>query len=211
MSDVITLNASDMAEVRQMAATIGAGAKDAIRFATNDSLSALRTESARLIAQRITAGVTRIRNAFTVKRMYISDMTADITCRGEPMPLSYFSVSQVMRGVNAQVFRPGTRKLIPHAFIRTMSSGHRGVFWRIDRLGGTGKWPVGRRRVLPSPSMGSALREYQLPMKELYGPRVPDIFDDDNIMNPVLENASSRFDDRLEYHTQRLLDRAAAA
>ena len=207
----VVINAQDMISVRSVLSEIRGGSKAAIRFATNDTLSGLQTESIRLIREKVTLTATIVRRYFTINRMSVSDETAHITCTGEPVPLINYSARSVLRGVSVQVFRNLPRTVVRHAFIATMRSGHRGVFWREDREGGTGKWPVGRRMTLPSPQRGSRLREYQLSITERYGPRVPDIFDDDNIINPVLEHASIRFQDRLEYHTQRLLDRAAAA
>jgi hypothetical protein len=61
---------------------------------------------------------------------------------------------------------------------------------------------------LPSVSVGGRLKKYQLPIHELYGPRIPDVFDDPEIIDPVLANASKRFDARLDYHTNRLLEKA---
>jgi hypothetical protein len=138
-----------------------------------------------------------------------SDMTADITCLGKPLPLIEYSARSVVKGVSVQVFKKVTRTVVRHAFIATMKSGHKGVFWRDTKLSGT-KWKVGKRMVLPSPYTGSKLTKYQLKITERYGPRIPDIFDDADIINPTMANASIRFDDRLEYHTERLLDKARA-
>jgi hypothetical protein len=65
---------------------------------------------------------------------------------------------------------------------------------------------VGKKIKLPSPTTGSKLREYQLKIHELFGPRVPDVFDDPEVLEPIYREASTRFDDRLEHHTQRLLN-----
>ena len=207
----VVIDKSDILSVNKTLAAIDTGAPTAIRLATNDTLVALKNESARQVGDRITAKITAIKKAFSVNKMTMKDLTADITCKGDPLPLVNFKHSVTMKGVKVQVFKPGSPTLVKHAFKARMKSGHLGIFWRKDRAGGTGRWKVGKRMKLPTPlakGQWSPLREYQLPMEERHGPRVPDVFYDDKVMDPVLANASVRFDDRLEHHTQRLLDSA---
>ena len=216
----ITIDRSDLLNVDASLEAIRRGAPDAIRFATNDSLSALRTASSREIRRKVTARAAPVRDSLVIKRMYSTDMTANITCTGKPLPLVNFRHTVRMRGVAVQVKIPGSLKLIPHSFKATVVGGvggpneaeHVGIFWRARNVRSENpKWPVGRRQTLPSPDRWSPLWPYQLPINQLFGPRVPDVFKEDDVMNPILEEASTRYDNRLEYHTQRLLDRAAAA
>ena len=207
MAAEVIIDQSSMAEVRLAINTIAAGSKIAIVRATNDSISGVRTESTKLIGQKITLKAAVIKAHFRVNKMSVSDMSADIECSGTPVPLASYSTNQVKKGVSVKIFKNSTRYIVRHAFKAKMKSGHTGVFWRKGTLRGN-RWPVSQYKVLPPPTLDSGLRKYQLPIEELYGPKVPDIFDDDDIMNPVLLHASKRFDDRLNYHTDRLLAQA---
>ena len=208
----VTLNQNDVRSLEASLSEIKLGSKDAIIAATNDSMAGVKTEAARLVGEVITAKISTIKSHFVINKMNKSDMTADITAAGKPLPLIEYSARSVVKGTSVQVLRKSTRSVIRHAFIATMLSGHKGVFWRAPRKVGTGKWPVGRRMKLPSPfGVYDKLTKFQLPIEELYGPRIEDILDNDEIINPILDHASQRFDDRLEYHTERLLARARAA
>ena len=206
----VTLNTDDVNSLNASLSVIKLGSKDAIIAATNDSLSGIKTESARLVATKITPKVSKIKTHFLINKMKKIDMSADIKCSGKPLPLIDYSARSVVKGASVQVFKKNTRTIVKHAFIATMKSGHKGVFWREKRIAGK-RWKVGKRRVLPSPKTGSPLVPYQLKITERYGPRVPDIFDDPDIINPTLKHASKRFDDRLDYHADRLMAKARGA
>ena len=206
----VTLNTDDVNSLNASLSAIKLGSKGAIIAATNDSLSGIKTESARLIGAKVTAKAAVIKKHFGINKMTIKDMTAGIDCSGLPLYLDAYSTRQVNKGVSVQIFKKTKRYTLPHAFKATMRSGHTGVFWREDTRRGV-KFSVGKRIKLPPPNLGSLLNKYQLPIKELYGPRIPDIFDDDDIIDTVLLHASKRFDDRLDYHTDRLLAKARGA
>jgi len=210
MAIEIKLDDVSMAEVNRMKEAIKNGSLSAIIYATNDSLSGIKTEAAKLASGKVTAKAKVIKARFLIDKMNKANRSAGIVCKGKPEPLINYSARSVMKGVSIKVLQAGVRKVVRHAFIATMASGHTGVFWREKRISGT-KWKVGKKMVLPSPETGSALMPYQLKIKERYGPRIPDVFDDPEIMVPTLQHASKRLDDRLEYHTNRLMAKAAQA
>lgn len=211
MAAGITIDKTDLLSVERSMGAIRKGAPDAIRFATNDSLSALKTAASREIRNHVTAKAKYVNRDITIKKMYVSDMSANVTAKGLPLPLVAYKHSKTMKGMKIQVLKKGIAKLVKHSFKATMKSGHEGIFWRQKREGGTGKWPAGKYKTLPSPQVGSSLRKYQLKITERYGPRVPDVLKQDEVLGPILQEASDRYDARLEYHTDRLLDKARAA
>jgi hypothetical protein len=95
-----------------------------------------------------------VRSAAMVGR---GQFTAAVIATGRRIPLSRWRVRQTRRGVTANL--PGGAGQYPGAFLATMSSGHRGVFRR------TG----GPRRRGP--------RGQDLPIRELFGPSVPHVFE----------------------------------
>jgi hypothetical protein len=206
----VQINSDDVNSVNSMLSILKLGSKDAIIFATNDSLAGIKTEAAKFVGGKITPKASIIKSHFLINKMKKSSMSANITCSGKPLPLIAYSAKSVNKGVTAKVLKAGGRKLIKHAFIAKVKAGqksHTGVFWRQEKH--TGRvWPVGKKMKLPSPEKNSGLRKFQLKITERYGPRIPDVFDDPEIMGPVMEHASKRYDDRLEYHTNRLLEKA---
>ena len=213
MPAAITIDKTDLLSVDRSLAAIKAGAPDAIRFATNNVLSSVKTASSKQIRQHVTAKATAVNKTLTVKKMFVNDMSANITCTGEPLPLISYRVSQVVRGVNVQVLVKGSKKLVEHAFIATMRSGHKGVFWRKDTRRGTSRrFPVGKRTKVPTGrKAGEQATTFQLPIHELYGPRVPDVLTKDAVMGPILLEAARYLEERLDYHVDRLLGKAKAA
>jgi len=207
MANEIIIDKTDLVELKLALSTIKGGAASAIRMATNDSMAGVRTESVKLIGGKVTAKAAVIRKHFSIKKMSVNDLSANITCAGTPVPLISYSARSVKKGVSVKVLKSGKRDIVRHAFIAKMRSGHEGVFWREENIRGK-KWRVGVKIKLPAPSKATGLRKYQLPIRELYGPRIPDVFDDADIMTPILANASKRFDDRLKHHTDRLMAKA---
>ena len=215
----MVIDKEGIAAVERTLSILKLGSADAIRFATNDALKGIRTEASRLVREQVNLAAKIVNQHFIINKMFPSNMSADITCSGEPLPLIHYGASQTNKGVTLKVLKKGTRKLLRHAFIAEMESTHVGVFWRTAKrrtLGGKNFKP-GVRMKLPSPEKRSGEQilkgegNFQLPIHELYGPRVPDVFDDPGVMNPTLEDADTRFSDRLDYHTERLLDKARQA
>jgi len=210
----VVIDKAGMAEVERTLSILKLGSAEAIRFATNDVMAGIKTEASRLVREQVTLQAKIVSQHFIINKMFPSNMTADITCTGKPVPLIHYAAKQTIKGVTLKVEKDGTRKRLDHAFIATMKSGHTGVFWREDRRRGSGKLKPGKQIKIPSPKKRSGEQilnkehNFQLGIRELYGPRVPDVFDDPDVMNPTLQHADERFSDRLEYHTGRLLDKA---
>lgn len=204
----IEIDKSDLIAVDFTINQINGGAKVAIMRATNDVLAGVRTESTRAIFNKVTLKSAVIRKHFKLNKMSTADMSADVECSGGPLPLINYGARQVNKGVSVKLLKAGKRDTIRHAFVTTVGA-HTGAFWREENIRGK-KWPVGMRRTLPSPKgKNDPMRKFQLPIKQLYGPAVPDIFNDDDIMAAAMSNADVRMNDRLKYHTDRLLQKAA--
>jgi len=197
----VTVNNQDLSDIRFTLSRIRSDTKLAAVRATNDALRGIQSEATRLIRGKVTLTATVIRQRFSIRRMSVSNLNAAITCQGNPVPLINYTARQVRGGVTVRILRATSRKTIPHAFVATMRSGHRGAFWREwDRF----RVPV--RRSFPYGILAGG--QYAKPIRELYGPRVPDFLDDPDIMTPVLANANIRLQARLEHHTNRLIENA---
>lgn len=104
--------------------------------------------------------ISDIKKGLTKQKATANNLTARVVASGKPIPLIRYSARQTNKGVTVNVLNG--RKLIAHAFIATMPSGHTGVFIRQ----GTGR----HKRV----TKGSKTSWHALPIKELFGPGVPD-------------------------------------
>ncbi len=210
----IAIEDDGLIELQATISTFRGGSKVVITRATNDTLKAIVTKSSQTIRGKVTLKAAVVKAAFKVESMTVKDLNAVISCQGEPIPLINYSATKTKKGVSVKVLKAGKKKTIPHAFIATMPqkkdmvSGHKGVFWREENVRGE-RWKVGVKRKLPTWEKGSGIeKKIQLPINELYGPRIPDIFDDPEIMAPVFAEANIRLQDRLEHHTNRLIKSA---
>ena len=196
----LEIDKASMASVKLTIAKLGGSAGIVISRAVNDSLSGVRTQAIKGIGGKVMLKAAVIRQTFMIKKASIKDLQAAVETKSKPIPLINFSARQIKAGVSVKVLRVGGRKKIPHAFIATMKSGHKGVYWR--------DWDLYRSPMKKDFHDGAVPRKYKLPIHELYGPRVPDILDDPEIMGPVMENANKRLNDRLNHHVDRALANA---
>lgn len=116
--------------------------------------------------------VSDIKKALEIVRATPSKLSAKVVASGKPIPLINYGAKQTAKGVSVQVLYG--RKVISHAFIATMPSGHKGVFMKA----GSGHKKVAKNgRVYYS----------GLPIKELYGPSIPD-----GLANSVVQESLNR-------------------
>jgi hypothetical protein len=189
-----------MVAVKLTISKLGGSAGIVISRAVNDSLSGVRTEAVKRIGGKVMLKAAYIRQTFMIKKASIKDLTALVETTGKPVPLIKYSARQIKAGVSVKVLKVGGRKKIPHAFIATMDSGHTGVFWR--------QYTDVRKPVKHGFGYGALPAKYTLPIKELYGPRVPDVMDDPEIMQPVMAHANERLQARLNHHVDYALKNA---
>jgi len=104
--------------------------------------------------------------AATIKRQlkmgYASsgNLRATVTAGGKPIPLINYGARQTGKGVSVNVLRG--RRIIAGAFIATMPSGHKGVYVREAN--------AKHKKVM----RGTKAEWHALPIRELFGPSVPD-------------------------------------
>jgi len=196
----VKIDSQDLFEAQKTIATFK-GNKLVVQRATNEMLSGLQTESVKLIGAKVTAKAAVIREHFSIKKMARDRLAAELICTGPPLALIKYTATKVKKGVSVRVLKANKKTVVKHAFIATMKSGHKGVFWR--------RFDDFRVKANPNFQYGFLKgTEYALPIEELYGPAIADIFDDPDIINPVLANANVRLQARLEHHTNRLIDAA---
>jgi hypothetical protein len=121
------------------------------------------------VAKRDINGVVNI-----TRKPTASSLVGEVRIKNKAIALAdYLGERQTKKGVTVKVSRRGGRKLIPRAFIATMKSGHRGIFWRKKGSGPTGL--AGR-----------------LPIDELFAKTVMAALDTPEIINRLMLIARKR-------------------
>lgn len=212
-SIAIKINPNDLQNVKDMLADFkGAGERVTVR-ALNKTLTGVRTDSSAVIRTVVTAKKSAVDETFKISKASTGKPSAYIASTGKPLALVDYSTRQTKKGVSVQVRKDRQRKIVPGAFEATMKSGHKGIFWRqwhnknkakmsktdaaINRSGWI--WSRKRQRFI---NVAWLPREYRLPMKELYGPRIPDIMSNDPVMNKILLQSGQRLHDNLMHETE---------
>lgn len=191
---LIKIDESDLQRVSDMLGGIkGLPERVSVR-ALNKTLTGVKTDSSAEIRAVITAKKAAVDETFKIQKASTGNMTASISSTGKPLALIDYSSRQTKKGVSVQVRKDHARKIVPSAFIATMQSGHKGVFWR-EWHGGT------KKPVNPKINYAALPRQYRLKIKELYGPRVPDIMSNDPVMKNILSKAGDRLHSNLVHET----------
>lgn len=190
----IKIDEADLKKVRDMFSDMkDMGTKVAVR-ALNKTLTGVKTDASSAIRDEITASKKAVDGTFTMEKAGSAKVQASIASTGKPLPLSEYSARQTKKGVSVQVKRSRPRTVIPGAFIAAMKSGHKGVFWR--------EWRGQKRAKREGVRYGMLPRKYRLPIKQLYGPRVPDIMSNDPVMKVILDKAGERLHNNLAHEAE---------
>ena len=191
---LIKIDESDLQRVTDMLGGIKGLSERVTVRALNKTLTGVKTDASAEIRTVVTAKKAAVDETFKIQKASTGNMTAMISSTGKPLALIDYSARQTQKGVSVQVRKDRSRKIVQSAFITTMKSGHNGVFWR-EWHGGTKK-PVNPKMVY-----SKLPRQYRLKIKELYGPRVPDIMSNEPVMKNILAKAGGRLHSNLVHET----------
>jgi len=128
--------------------------KTALMRALNRTADGVKTDAGREIRKsyNVTAkalnGTDRRAGAFDITRATTATLIARVTASGRPLQLIGFAPRQTKAGVSVAV-RKGSRKVLEHAFIARMKSGHAGVFVRRSQK----RLPIDEKYTISVPGM----------------------------------------------------------
>lgn len=126
----------DTSDLNSAVAALGRKFPEAMRRAFKKTGVAARTEMARLVSADMALPVRKVRDEI---KLTSDETSATLTVRGYRIPLIDFKARGPEpsrgRGAGVSYNLPAGRGRLPHAFIATMPSGHRGVFERTGRFG----------------------------------------------------------------------------
>jgi hypothetical protein len=114
----------------------------AVMRSLNRTADGIKTDAGREIRKvynvtlKALNGSNRRLGAFDIRYATLATMAARVTASGHPLPLYGFDPKETKAGVTVAIKRGrGSRKLLRHAFIARMKSGHVGVFMRRGKKG----------------------------------------------------------------------------
>lgn len=190
MAKTVTITTDDAKE-RDLAALldgIANGVPRVISGAINKVLPKARTGFVRAVRERVALTAGAVRDRIAIRRATVRELTGLVVITRKGVPLSEYKPRWSLRaGVTVQVRKGAVAERFPESFIRTLSSGHKGVFRR--RL-------VGGKRVP------------RLPIDERFGPTVEGVVEGaPGLLEEQIELASEDLDRQIDSQVDRLLAR----
>lgn len=182
---MIEVTAQQIDRAERMLEHIPDAAPKALSRAINRAAEVARTEAARKVRETYYIRHQDVISTIKLHKASHSHLAASVTSRGHAIPLTRFRVTPKQpeprrkRPIMVRVKR-GEGGPIKSAFVAKMQSGHLGVFQR-----------VGRRRT---------------PIKEFYGPPIPQMLGNPSVAAWVEKKAAERLDERLEHEITQALE-----
>ena len=163
-------------------------AKKAIVRALNRAAKSVQVQAAREIREAgYNLKASRIKKALTVRQANANVLQAGIRAIGRPISLYEYGARSTSKGVSVNV--KGGRKLIKHAFIATMPTGHTGVFMRKP-----GVIQGKRGKMIQARALGH----------ELFGPAIPSMFVSEIVTRAMTSKLNEQFPKELDHELGRL-------
>lgn len=133
--------------------------------------------------------VSDIKKGFKITRATASSLTSYVTASGKPIPLMAYGARPTAKGASVDVLNG--RKVITHAFIATMPSGHKAVIVRVGNQ---------HKKV----AKGSRTVWSGLPIKQLFGPSIPDGMANAAVQEALQRLVTQKFPEILRQQIDRL-------
>ena len=206
-------------------------AKQAIKDAKQAGRKALSRSINRTTTHTKSQVSIKAREKTTVKAKYAkrgiavpyratpNQLASKVVISGKRIPLIGYQARQTKKGVTGRIFKAEPLILRPRAFIATMPSGHKGVFWRERRRGGPGRqgdrWQGDMQsfyRMLHAikrkyPNWNKEL-VVRLGITELAGPALPDLIKDGGVWKALVVEVDDyllkELDANLAYYLERI-------
>lgn len=182
---MITVDAQQIERAEELLRGIPDGVSKAITNAINRAVEGARADAVRKVRERYYIKARDVRDAIRIEKATYKNQSAIIHAKGSPVALSKFRITpskppakRRKKPITARVVR-GMGSQIPGAFVARMRTGHIGVFKRAGKA--------------------------RLPIRQLYGPSIPQMLGHESVTRYVEERAIVRLEERLEHEIDRLL------
>lgn len=180
---MIDIDASDLVQTTEELRALRRKIPKAFSSALNRTIQGVRTEAVKKVRETYDIKAGDVRQTIRLTKSTPATTQADMVSRGSNIPLIKFKTKpskppkKQPRVLKASVKRSGGRP-IPGAFVTKVGS-HIGVLKRIGRA--------------------------RLPIRELYGPSVPAMLDEDGVSEYIQEQAKTRLEERFAHEVNRLI------
>jgi len=165
------LNMDIRADIRDVERMLGNLARDvlpkAATRAVNKTLRPVQSTAVKAIANDIGVKQKFVRKATRINRAHFNNLNGFVEATGKRLPIIQIDPRAKQNASGISYKSKGGRQQIPHAFLVTTKSGHKGVFKR-----------VGKPR---------------LPITELRGPSIPKVFLERSIIKAMDKTANLRW------------------
>lgn len=188
----------DPSKHRAMLAALGDDVAVATLRALKRTGDSTRTHAERLLADDTGLRKKDVARALRLEPPTVRHLVATLHVSGARLPLLAFGARQTRRGVTYRL--PTGRGTAPSAFIARMRSGHEGVFRRRAAAG-----PLRARRRGARAAAAGFLMVPRLPIDELRGPSLPQVFMKETINRALVVHAETTFDKNLAHESAFLL------
>jgi hypothetical protein len=205
MSRQVKIDQVAMDEVKSMLGEFGEKYKSVMVTSINKTLGTAQTQAVARIGNELNLTAARIKEDFYQDKANYSKIAGGVIAKGEPVGLIQFGANQTLKGVSVKVLRANPRTLLKHAFIAARGTKEH-VFWRQNRMPGTGKWPVG---VKTSVRWDAVAPKYRIPLERLTGPRIEDIYAQPKVFDPVTIQANHVYLQNVEEKVKEIIRRYA--
>jgi hypothetical protein len=142
-----------------------------------------KTQATREIKEQYQISTRVVGRGISIRRAGRGVLQAVIKVEGRPLPMIAFQAKKDARGVSVVI--KGRRVVVPHAFIATLKSGHKGVFARGGYKGGFekngqqfGRFQFGKQR---------------FPIGELFTASLPQGFNNKVVKDKVVKRINEQF------------------
>ena len=205
----VTINQADVEDVKALLGELKGKYKTVMTTAINKTLVTANTQAAARIGNKVTLKAARIKQDLSIKKANFSDISGSLSsldASKNRVGLIQYAANPVATGVSVQVQRSSPRTVLRHAFIaRGKNSATEHVFWRKNRVSGSGKWPMGKKTTV---NWANIPKHYRIPLTRRVGPSVAYWFSKPDVFDPVstqaqhvyLQHVTDSIDDILRRH-----------
>ena len=203
------VDSADLARAKSVLGNIPGAAPKAVCRALNRAAAGAKTAAKKEIKNKYTVKMQKIGAKMAVERATSGSMNAAVITNGPATKVSYFKFtpsSPAKRGKTpfVQVKKAGGGQ-VKDTFVAKMKSGHTGVFARFqDGTKGTIKKYMagGNPR---AKQHGKGQTKGRAALRELYGPALPKMMKNPQVISAMQEKAEEVFPERLEHEIDYLL------
>lgn len=179
---MITVDSQDLIRAQDFLQQIPGGVQKATARAINRAAESARTAASRAVRKDYFIDNKTVLNTIRIRRASVGNFSASVESRGKLIPLAKWKAAPLAKPAMAQIKKAGASGWGKGAFWATMKSGHEGIFGRL-----------GKKRK---------------PIQERMGPSVPQLLQEESIVEIIENRAAEVASQRLDHEINRILQGA---